>query len=382
MSSPPTRRALLTGAASLTASLAAARFAPAVAEEAGLHAAAARTGLAYGSAVASGRFDAAAPYRAALARECGILVCENAMKMGVVLAREEAPSYGIADATLAFARANRQRMRGHCLVWHEGLPNWAQARLAERDRRGAEALLRAWIGGIAGRYRGAIEAWDVVNEIVAPEQGRPDSLRDTPWLAALGPRYVDLAFAILHEADPAAAGVWNDTDIEQGAPWMEERRSAVLRGLESLRKRGVPIRRFGLQSHLYSTIPLDERRLRGFLREIAGMGLAIEITEMDVDDRAFPADIAARDRGVADLARRYLDVVLDEAAVLNVLTWDLYAPDTWLNASPIRRRPDGLPQRALPLDPDYRRTPLWHAMRAAFAGAPDHAAARARLRGR
>ena len=240
--------------------------------------------------------------------------------------------------------------------------------------------MRRWIETIAGRYRGHIESWDVVNEIVDPGAGRSDGLRPTPWLRALGPDYIELAFRILDEVDPSAAGLWNEEDIDLGADWIEQRRTVVLRTLERLRGRGVPIRRFGLQSHLNSLIPLDALRLRRFLAEIAGMGLAIEITELDVDDRAFPADPVRRDAGVADLVRRYMDVVLDEPAVLNVLTWDIIDANTWLNGS-LRRRPDGLPQRSLPLGDGYVRKPFWTALRRAFLDAPDHAAARRRLRG-
>ena len=42
------------------------------------------------------------------------------------------------------------------------------------------------------------------------------------------------------EVDPAAAGVWNENDCEQAAPWMEARRALVLRTLEGLKRRGVP----------------------------------------------------------------------------------------------------------------------------------------------
>ena len=271
-------------------------------------------------------------------------------------------------------------MRGTTLIWHEALPPWAQAKLASGRADQAEWLMREWIGAVARRYAGAIESWDVVNEIVGYGDARPDGLRVTPWLKALGPGYIDLAFETLKSVDPAAAPLWNENDCEQDAPWIETRRTLILRTLEGLKRRGVPITRFGIQGHLLTTIPLDQKRLRAFLAEIAAMGLAIEITELDIDDRAFPADIAARDRGVADLGRRFLDVVLDEPAVLNVLNWDVYDPDTWLNASEDRRRPDGLPQRALPYDADYARKPLWQAMHRAFVDAPDHGAARARLR--
>lgn len=374
MANPPEttfhRRALLAGAA---ASLAAS---PARAAD-GLAAAAARVGVTYGSAAVYPFLAVDPAYRAALVRECGMLACENATKMLAILPRPDLVSFEGADATLALAAANGMRMRGHTLVWHEAIPDWVRPRLS---RPGAETFLRQWIGAAAGHFRGRFESWDVVNEIVAPEEGRADGLRRSPWLAALGPGYVERAFEILHEVDPSAAGVWNENDCEQAAPWMDARRALVLRTLEGLRRRGVPIRRLGLQAHLYSTFPLDQARLRAFLREVAALGLAIEITELDVDDRAFPADIALRDTAVADLGRRFLDVVLDEPAVLNVLTWNVTDRGTWLNASPIRRRPDGLPQRALPLDEAYRRKPLWQAMKRAFEAAPDHAKARAALR--
>lgn len=373
----PTRRRFVAGAGAVSA-LAAARPASAGTqpETDGIRQVAGPRGLGFGTAVniTSLRTDPA--YGRAIARECNLVVAENEMKMEYVEPRRGEVTHAGGDQIRDAARAADQRLRGTTLVWHRGMPAWAEA---EITRRGAEALMRRWIGRIAGRYRGGIESWDVVNEIVDPKSGRADRLRETPWLAALGPQYVDLAFATLREVDPAAAGLWNEDDVCLGAGWMEARREAVLRNLEAFLRRGVPIRRFGLQSHLNSLVRLDEAALRRFLAQIAGMGLAIEVTELDVDDRAFPADVGARDRGVAGLARRYLDVVLDEAAVLNVLTWDIVDPNTWLNESD-RRRPDGLAQRSLPLDAQYRRKPLWTAIRDSVAASPDHAAARARLR--
>lgn len=378
----PTRRGVLTG--SLAAALAPARPATARNAAAGswsadsLNAAAARKGLAYGSAVNFTPLKNDPVYGRALARECGILVPENAMKLDYAWRRPDAITFDYADDTLAFAAANGQRMRGHTLVWHESIPDWALSRI---DGREGEGFMRRWITAMAGRYRGRIEAWDVVNEICGPHDRRPDGLRKTPWLAALGPRYVDTAFHILHEVDPAAAPVWNENDLELDADWIDARRSMVLRTLTEMRSRGVPIRRLGIQGHLYAKFPLNQEKLRRFLKEVAALGLAIEITEMDVNDKAYPADLALRDAAVSDLARRFLDVVLDEPAVLNVLTWDITNQNTWLNTNPERKRPDGLVQRALPLDEACARTPLWQAMHKAFADAPDHRAIRTTLRG-
>ena len=89
---------------------------------------------------------------------------------------------------------------------------------------------------------------------------------------------------------------------------------------------------------------------------VADLGLAIEITELDVDDRAYPADIAQRDAAVAAFVKRYLDVVLDEPAVLNVLTWGYADGASWYDHSE-RARGDGLPNRGLPYSEDESPLP-------------------------
>ncbi|POR44141.1 1,4-beta-xylanase [Methylobacterium sp. V23] len=378
----PSRRAMLGGALCLAGDHglgAAPGFAAAPSWSAdSLQAAAARKGVAYGSAVNGVTLRHDPAYGRALAREAGLLVSENAMKLTYAWRAPDSLDFTYADEVVAFAEGNRQRLRGHTLVWHEGLPAWIEARLAAGE---GEAFLRRWIGAMAGRYRDRIEAWDVVNEICGPQDGRPDGLRrTTPWLAGLGPGYVDLAFRIQHAVAPDAAGVWNENDLELDADWIDQRRTMVLRTLEGMRRRGVPIRRLGLQGHLYAKHPLNQDKLRRFLTEVAALGLAIEVTELDVNDRTYPADLGARDRAVSDLARRFLDVVLDEPAVLNVLTWDITNRNTWLNTNPERRRADGLVQRALPLDEHLARTPLWSAMHRAFVDAPDHRKARDALR--
>lgn len=115
-----------------------------------------------------------------------------------------------------------------------------------------------------------------------------------------------------------------------------------------MRAKGVPIRRFGIQAHLVSDQPFDAETFRRFLREIGQMGLGIEITELDIDDKAYPGDPKARDRAVADFARRFLDVALDEPALLDVVTWGLFDGDTWLNDHPDHRRRDGFASARCP----------------------------------
>lgn len=343
---------------------------------------AARKGLAFGAAVPSNLLTHSEAFRTILARDCGLLLGNNEMKMAVVMPEPGRTDFAPADSIVRFARSHGQHLRGHALVWHEALPGWVAPLLGRADARQAEDFLRRWITTVAGRYRGLIESWDVVNEAMAGYGPihRDDGLRETPWLAALGPDTIDLAFRLAHETDPQAALAWNEDSLEHAFDWVEVKRTRILKRLEGMRSRGVPIRRFGIQAHLVSDQPFDPKVFRRFLRDLGQLGLGIEITELDIDDKAFPADAAIRDRAVADFARRFLDVALDEPALLNVVTWGLFDGDTWLNDHPDHRRRDGLRQRPLPLDEAMRPKPFRDALIAAFRHAPDHSAARARLR--
>lgn len=104
-----------------------------------------------------------------------------------------------------------------------------------------------------------------------------------------------------------------------------------------------------------------------FLEQVEQLDLQVFVTELDVDDRALPADFAERDRQVGELYRDYLSNVLQHRPVKAVLTWGLSDRDSWLNHA--KPRADALPQRPLPFDGELQPTPAFVAMRDAMAGA-------------
>ena len=102
------------------------------------------------------------------------------------------------------------------------------------------------------------------------------------------------------------------------------------------------------------------------------MGLAIHITELDVDDYRAPGLLMARDQLVADEYTRFLEAALAEPAVNVVMTWGMSDRYTWLNGepdAPKRRGLDGQPFRPLPFDRDFRPKPAAAALARAFAQA-------------
>jgi endo-1,4-beta-xylanase len=211
------------------------------------------------------------------------------------------------------------------------------------------------------RYRGQIHSWDVVNEALLPSGGRSDHLRETLWLKAFGPEYIDIAFHAARAADPNALLVYNDWGCEAGTAESDRFRSATLDFLEQAKARRIPIDAYGMQGHLQAFGPaVEQRKLRDFLRDLKTLGLRILITEHDVDDSGGPSDVTARDRAVANASRRFLDVALDNSATAAVLTWGL--SDRFLDPPGVGVSWTGYRPRMLPLDSNLARKPMWWTM--------------------
>jgi len=351
------RRHLLAGAASALAL-------PAEAQAASLRDLAAARGLVFGSAAATYELKDA-DFVAALTRDAAQLVPEYEMKRDVLQPEPGRYDFADMDRLFAFARNRGLSVRGHTLVWYYANPPWLPPLLTSRRD---EKLLTGHVQTVLKRY--PMASVDVVNEALAPpgEEVRADGLRPSPWLDAFGPGYIDLAFHAARQADATVRLVYNDWGFEQGAAENDRFRARTLRLLDGLLKRRVPIDALGIQGHLSAFgNRVDQRKLAAFLREIEARGLRILVTELDVDDTGGPFDISARDRAVADEARRFLDVVLASSATRAVLTWSLSdryvdPPDEW------KLKLMGWRFRKTPYDAQMRKKPLWEALAQSFAG--------------
>lgn len=318
---------------------------------------AAAKGIVFGTAAASYELKHA-DFTPILAREAAQLVPEYEMKRDALEPARGQYDFSGLDALYDFARRNGLSMRGHPLVWYAANPSWLEPALrAQRDER----LMTGFIQSIMRRYDMA--SVDVVNEAIA-EDG--NGLRSSPWLTAFGPSYIDMAFRAARAANPRTRLVYNDYGCEQGPN--DRFRATTLKLLDGLIARGTPINALGLQGHLSAFgAKVDQRKLRDFLTEVHARGLDVLVTELDVWDTGGPSDIAARDRAVADEARRFLDVVLDCPATRAVLTWSLSdryidPPDEW------KLKLTGWRYRKLPYDAQMRRKPLWTALAQSFSG--------------
>jgi len=323
-------------------------------------------GLFYGSALRESVILKDDDYIEYFVQQCGLVVPEGSLKWKALRPAPGRFDFSNGDLVLQFAEQYELPLRGHTLVWDKSIPDWLPDTLNSSN---AERILDEHISAILHHYSGRIHSWDVVNEAVLPYDGRSDNLRKSLWLETLGPSYIETAFHMASEADPSSLLVYNDNRMDHAGYQHDKKREAVLDLLLNLKSKNTPVDALGIQAHLFPEyFDFDFHILREFLANVASLGLKIIITEMDVTDRDFPASIESRDKIVAAIYEDYLSCVLDEPAVMGVMTWGLTDRYSWISMQ--RPRADGLPVRPLPLDSDFNRKPAWHAIARAFDNAP------------
>jgi len=348
------RRLFLKG--SLGATALAARWSSACAfgESGTLRAAAATRNVLAGSAVSNSQLHNP-EVTAILAEQCGIVVAENVMKWQTIHPEPDHYDFTAGDELMDFATNNGMLLRGHNLCWHEAQPPWL-ASSATQDNAGR--ILAQHIRTVVGHYAGRVHSWDVVNEAIELDDGRPGGLRDSLWLKLLGERYIDIAFHAAAQADPKTLLTYNDYGLEEGGPWNDARRAVAIRLLRWMRQNQIPIHAIGLQSHLtarYDELP-NWLGLHGFLERVAELKLQVFVTELDVNDTDLDGNIQKREKEAAWLCQDYLKNVLKHPHVTAVLTWGSVSYGSYGSHDALKGH------RALPFDENLKPTPLLTAM--------------------
>ncbi len=309
--------------------------------------------------------------RALFAAQCGILVPENELKFYTLRPAPNKFDFRRADMLVRFARQHGIAIRGHNLLWNRTswTPSWVRNYdFGSRPASAAEKMLRDHINKVCKRYGKSIFSYDVINETINQNTGE---MEDTVFTKHLGWDVVDICFHAAKEAAPHAELVYNDYPM-----WgpKGEHRAGILKLLDYMKKKNLPVDALGVQGHIgWAGVggvggERDETAWRKFLDDVTGMGFGLMVTEFDINDKAAPSDIAARDKAVADLGKTWLDIMLSYPQLRYVMAWGMVDKYNWLQEW--IKRDDGQEQRCTPYDDAFRPKPLREAMATAFAAAP------------
>ncbi|MFQ5513239.1 MAG: endo-1,4-beta-xylanase [Myxococcota bacterium] len=317
-----------------------------------LREAAALVGVLVGAAAEPAWIASDPEYGPVLAREFSSLTAENKMKWRDIHPAPGVYAFGPADALVEFAEAHGMAVRGHNLIWEQELIDSTPEYVTSiTDPNALRALMTEHIETVVGHYRGRIDSWDVVNEPLTPFSGT--ELYPNVFYRLLGPGYIAEALEIAHAADPDAKLFINEVLIErQGA-----RFDALLALVRDLLNAGAPLHGVGIQGHFFAAP--DSAQLESNIRALAGLGLAVEITELDVVLRAGESRSAQLEQQRSD----YFDIVracMAVSACRRVTTWGFTDRDTWIDDF------FGPGFDPLPLGESYERKPAYFGFRDAL----------------
>ncbi len=295
------------------------------------------------------------PEDAALVRQhFHIITPENCMKPQSIHPAEDKWDFEAADHFVAFARANKLEVVGHCLVWakDDRTDEWMKQENGKPVSR--ETLLRrieTHIETVVGRYADVATMWDVVNEAIG--DGNEGLLRDSVYSRTTGIDFIVTAFKAARAKDPDALLIYNDYNGHKPG-----KREKLLELLAQLKQKGAPVDAYGMQGHFElgdDSIP----QLRETFDELRKLGIKVVVSELDIDvvtrsrwwaDNGKHRDELAKydpykDGVPAEIEQKQIDQyvklfkLFDEYSdmIERVSFWNLHDGQSWLNYFPWNR---------------------------------------------
>jgi len=238
-------------------------------------------------------------------------------------------------------------VKGHPLVWHTLAPQW----LLPLTDAEVEAEVEARITREVTRFRGLIDTWDAINEVVILPvfTAEPNAITRL----AQGRDRVDmarLAFETARAANPDATLLLNDFDLSDRYEHL----------IEDCLAAGIQIDALGLQSHMHQGYWGEEKTSR-IVQRFARFGLPLHWTEttllsghlmppeiVDLNDyqvESWPSTPEGEERQAEELVRHYT-TLFAEPSVVAATYWGLTDDGAWLGAPSGLVRADGSPKPA------------------------------------
>jgi GH35 family endo-1,4-beta-xylanase len=250
----------------------------------------------------------------------------------------------------AFLKSKGVKVKGHPLCWHTGCVPW----LMNYDN---ETILKKQLERIhrdVGNFKGIIDMWDVINEVVimpiydkydnaitriCKEKGRVGLVREV--------------FNAAYETNPNGTFLINDFNMSSNYEIL----------IDGCLNAGAQINTIGLQSHQHQGVWGKDKQ-EEVLSRFEHFGLPIHFTEntivagplvapeiTDLQDAHYDDDAATpelEEKQADDLEQMYRNLFENHPLVTAITNWD-FGDGAWLNA------PSGVIRKDSSLKPAYHR---------------------------
>jgi GH35 family endo-1,4-beta-xylanase len=232
-------------------------------------------------------------------------------------------------------------------VWHTVQPGWLRG-LPDAE---VERLQRERIRRDVGAFRGVIDTWDAINEVVIMPVFTAEDNAITPLARSKGRvEMIRMAFEEARAENPGATLLLNDFDMSTAYECL----------IEAVLEAGIRIDRLGLQSHMHQGYWGEEKTL-AILDRFSRYNIPIHFTETtlmsgdvmpahieDLNDwqvESWPSTPEGEARQ-ADEVERHYRTLLSHPGVEAMTYWGLSDRGMWLGAPGGLLRDDGSPKPA------------------------------------
>ncbi|MDR0908183.1 MAG: endo-1,4-beta-xylanase [Spirochaetaceae bacterium] len=246
-----------------------------------------------------------------------------------------------------YFKARNVTLKGHPLCWHTVCADW----LMQYDNNTILAKQLARIERDVTHFKGLIDIWDVINEVVImPIFDKYDNAMTRVCKQLGRVKMIKEVFTAAYHANPKAVFLLNDFNTTD--------EYAIL--LDGCLNAGVPISVVGIQSHQHQGY-WGLEKLNKVLERFSAFGLPIHFTEntlisgdlmpphiVDLNDwqvDQWPSTPAGEERQAREVKEMY-ETLFAHPLVEAITTWDP-ADDAWLHA------PAGLIRKDNSIKPVY-----------------------------
>ncbi len=277
---------------------------------------------------------------------------ENSLKWMYIQPEPNQFDFNTADQYVQMGLDNAMYIVGHALVWHAQLAEFMQETKNKNEFR---SHVENHINRLVNRYKGKIDAWDVVNEAFE-EDGK---LRNSVFYKNMGENYVEEVFKLAGKLDTEADLIYNDYNL-----YKPKKRNAVIEMVKQFKANGTKISGVGVQAHWGLNYPtIDE--IEQIIYDFHTAGVSVSFTELDISVLPNPWELVGAEVNqnfskfegdpkmnpypdnlpnevALKLANRYYDIfqlfVKHSDKIKRVTFWGLTDKYSWLNDWPIKGR--------------------------------------------
>ncbi|MFS0871053.1 endo-1,4-beta-xylanase [Paenibacillus xylanilyticus] len=227
-----------------------------------------------------------------LTKHHNVVTFENDMKPDYAYNTDRQFDFTAEDALVQRVQDAGLDLHGHVLVWHAQSPTWLHTAANGEPLSREEALtnLRTHVKTVVEHFGDQVISWDVVNEAMNDNPANPqdweNALRNSGWLQAIGPDFLEEAYLAAKEViDENGWDIklyYNDYNDDN-----QNKSTAIYSMVKEINENYAAdhpgeklIDGIGMQAHYNLGTRLDNVKMS--LERFISLGVEVSVTELDI----------------------------------------------------------------------------------------------------